>query len=116
MRSELKFKRAGSIELHVSFACDRYFATVMYGYGGKWEVLASINAVSPINCELHSYADGRWSLSMDMFTTFHLAPSEAQQLQETFGLQVRHIPASDPAGAGLVDDVIKTTEAAGELR
>lgn len=92
MSTELKFKRPGGIELHVCLTGDRYFVTVMHGRGGKWEVLASINAVRPENCELHESED-RWSLSTDVFTLFHVTPDEARQLQEAFGLQVRHIPA-----------------------
>jgi hypothetical protein len=90
--SELKFKRPGGIELHVHFTSGRYFVTVMYGHDGKWEVLANINAVSPSNCELHEL-EGHWSLATDVYTTFYVTTDEARHLQETFCLQVRHIPA-----------------------
>lgn len=92
MSTELKFKRPGGIELNVHVAGHRYFAFVLHNHRGKCEVLANINAVSPANCELREF-EGHWSLAMDHFTTFHVTADEARQLQETFGLQVRHVSA-----------------------
>lgn len=96
MSNELTFKRPGRIEikvslskggklyLHIQQATGRRFST-------RFHHIADALAIHPSHCELVEN-DGRWTLNIGE-TAFHFEPKEAQQLQETFGLQVRHIPA-----------------------
>lgn len=96
MSHELKFKRPGRVEIEVSLSKGgklylRICQTTGRRFSTRFHHLADALAISPGDCGLVEHS-GRWTLNIGE-TAFHFEPNEARQLQETFGLQVRHIPA-----------------------
>ena len=96
MSTELTFARPGGIEIVVEMSAGkrlyiRIRQTTGKGFEARCHILASTLSVRPDACELLEH-EGRWTLDIGD-TGYFFEPDEARQLQETFGLQVRHIPA-----------------------
>jgi hypothetical protein len=97
MSTELTFERPGRVQISVSMSAGkRLYVRILQLTGKRFETrckhLASVQCVDPKSCKLIE-ANGRWSLDIGE-TSFDFEPAEAHQIQETFGLQVRHVPAS----------------------
>jgi hypothetical protein len=96
MSNEVTFNRPGRVQISVSMSAGRrLYVRILQLTGKRFETrckhLASVQCVDPKSCNLIE-ANGRWSLDIGE-TSFDFEPDEARQLQETFGLTVKRIPA-----------------------
>jgi hypothetical protein len=100
----LKFRRPGGIVLELTHQCDRFWLDMYRTTKRNVEQLASINCVRPENAELH-LSERWWTLVLE-HARFHVSPSEAQAMQERFGIPVHDLreqqaPAASASLAGL---------------
>lgn len=96
MSTELTFKRPDRVEIHVRMSDRQYlYVTILQMVGRAFEArcqhLVATLSVPRSACELVEIG-GTWSIDIGD-TSFYFQPDEAQQIQERFGLKVRHIAA-----------------------
>jgi hypothetical protein len=92
MTAELKFKRPGRVYIGVDKSAGGYIYAAVRQVSRAHDHHHIASASGPaVDCALWDVG-GSWHLDV-RGAAFQLTADEARQLQETFGLQVRHIAA-----------------------